>query len=64
MFTTIFHYQATDVDSNPVRVCACGYARALVCVKIIGDHRVAAYLVDTNTHSLLIQVLLLVRKTA
>ena len=52
MFTTIFHYQATDVDSNPVRVCVCAYARAhvCVCVKIIGDHRVAAYLVDTNIH--------------
>ena len=28
------------------RVCVC----VCVCVKIIGDHRVAAYLVDTNTH--------------
>jgi len=40
MFTTIFHYQATDVDSNPV----------CVFVKITGDHMVATYLVDTNTH--------------
>ena len=58
MFTTIFHYQATDVDSNPVCVCTraltcvcvCVCVCVFVCVKITGDHRVAAYLVDTNTH--------------
>jgi hypothetical protein len=48
MFTTIFHYQATDVDSNPVCVRACAYV--CVCVNIMGDCRVAAYLVDTNIH--------------
>ena len=48
MFTTIFHYQATDADSNPMCVCARAYV--CVCVKIMGDNRVAVYLVDTNTH--------------
>jgi len=48
MFTTIFHYQATDVDSNPV--CVHAWAYVCVCVNIMGDRRVAAYLVDTNIH--------------